>query len=684
MKPNPRLLHSTLPVILFSVFALSPLAAQVNGDWVQTAPGNYLWETPENWGSAPLIPGGIGSHVRLESALSGLQRIGVGAGGRTVGILDMGDTAGTFAMVLEGTGGITFERSGGAALNITKGGANQINTGITLHSNLTINHQTAYGLTLAGSITGTGGITQSGTGTVALSASTNTFSGGYALQGGTVSLNGTSNWFGTGSLVWSGGIVHREGSAAITNQVEASGNISRTGTGILTFSNAVTLAADTTLTTAARTDISGSLSGAHSLTKNGANILNFYGSAKTYSGGFTLNEGTVLAQINTAFGTGTLRLNGGTLSNENTTATFTNVLQLNGNLTLAGTRSMTFSGSTTLLQDTALTVNNTGGVTLQGDITGDGGLIKRGTGDLSIRGTNSYTGVTEVEAGVLNLFGNNVLTTASEVRISGGTLSLVAFQQTIGALSVSSGSLTAASGAHTLTASSLAFTNSATVSLRLAGAAALTKSGAGTLTLEYSTGNTYTGGSTVEAGTLLIRNSSGSATGSGAVTITAGATLAGNGRIGGPLTLSGSLRPGESIGEITVANDVTWNAGDAWLFELGTAADSLANAASGGSTQDRLIISAGSFLKGSGSGWTFDLSGTGQIGWYELATWSGTTTFDLSDFQLAQLAPGLEGSFAFNESETALYLEVKAVPEPSTLALLLGALGLTAFCRHRL
>jgi len=212
----------------------------------------------------------------------------------------------------------------------------------------------------------------------------------------------------------------------------------------------------------------------------------------------------------------------------------------------------------------------------------------------------------------------------------------------------------------------------------LANARSISISGTGTVNLTRAAGNSYNGTTTVSGGTLLANNTTGSATGSGAVTVASGAALGGAGFITGLTTVNGSIRPGNSIGTLTVANDVTWNAGDAWIFELGTAATTLALANTGSSTQDQLnLTGAGNdFLKGTGSGWTFDFANTGVVGWYKLVDWTSTSTFVAGDFTASNLPSGLVGAFTVDGTTSALYVNV-AIPEPATLGLFgLGALAL--------
>lgn len=207
----------------------------------------------------------------------------------------------------------------------------------------------------------------------------------------------------------------------------------------------------------------------------------------------------------------------------------------------------------------------------------------------------------------------------------------------------------------------------------------LVKTGAGTQTLAGT--NTYTGPTTVSNGTLLVHGSLAAAS----TVIVHGGALGGTGLIGGPTTVNsgGAIAPGASVGTLTVQNDVIWNAGTAWNFDLGLAG--LSMAAPGISDLLNIAGVGSDFLKGSGGGWAFDFGGTGEMGWYKLVDWEGTSDFDSGDFTATNLPNGASGSFTKDDETTALYLNV--VPEPSSLGLMglwcMGLLGRILLHRRR-
>jgi len=123
----------------------------------------------------------------------------------------------------------------------------------------------------------------------------------------------------------------------------------------------------------------------------------------------------------------------------------------------------------------------------------------------------------------------------------------------------------------------------------------VTKVGAGALALEQS--NSYTGGTTIESGRLLVDNTVGSATGTGPVQVVGGA-LGGNGIIAGAVMIGtgatgrGTLEPGiRSIGLLTIQNTVSFAERGTYRWNMDTVAVTADNVAAAGVT-----INAGAFF----------------------------------------------------------------------------------------
>ena len=193
-----------------------------------------------------------------------------------------------------------------------------------------------------------------------------------------------------------------------------------------------------------------------------------------------------------------------------------------------------------------LTLNTPGSITQNaGDlIQGTTALVKQGTGTLTFSSANTYTGATAVNAGTLRLGAANRIADTSAVTVaSGATFDLNSLAETVGSIA-GGGNITL--GTATLTAGGDG--TSTTFSGTIGGTGGFTKTGAGALTLSGT--NTYTGATTISAGTL--RASGGSAIAdTSAVTLaniasaaldlsaseTVG-TLSGGGAAGGNLTLN--------------------------------------------------------------------------------------------------------------------------------------------------
>jgi autotransporter-associated beta strand protein len=169
----------------------------------------------------------------------------------------------------------------------------------------------------------------------------------------------------------------------------------------------------------------------------------------------------------------------------------------------------------------------------------------------------------------------------------------------------------------------------------MSGGDGLTKRGSGTLALTGS--NSYTGGTTVSNGTLLVNNATGSGTGTGPVFVAIGSTLGGSGSIAGPVTFAGggALSPGNGVGTLTINNSLTLANGVALQFELGSNSDLLVvggdltlngafyisdGGGFGAGTYNLIgyggaLINKGIFLAGAPSGYDYriDTSTSGQI-----------------------------------------------------------------------
>ncbi|MEI9419655.1 autotransporter domain-containing protein [Mesorhizobium sp. Cs1299R1N1] len=285
------------------------------------------------------------------------------------------------------------------------------------------------------------------------------------------------------------------------------------------------------------------------LTKAGAGTL-ILTADNTYTGGTTISGGTL--QIGNGGTTGSIT---GNVVNDSVLAfNRSDAMSFAGNISGSGavqqigsgttilTGANTYTGGTTIsggtlignttslqgniLNNAALTFDQSSAGSFAGVISGTGALTKDGAGALTLTGANTYTGGTIITAGTL--IGN---TTSLQGNIANNAALI--FDQ------IATGTYAGV----------------------ISGSGSLTKAGAGELIL---TGNSsaYSGTTDIAAGLLAINGSL------GGVINFSGGTLGGSGSLGNVTIASGgSIAPGNSIGTLNVAN-ITMAAGSTYSVEL--------------------------------------------------------------------------------------------------------------------
>ncbi len=226
--------------------------------------------------------------------------------------------------------------------------------------------------------------------------------------------------------------------------------------------------------------------GALSITQSGTGTLTLSNN-NTFSGGTTVSAGKLVIGNASSLGTGTFTINGGTFD-------------LNGLQPVL--RNLTGSGGTinSSVAGAILNINNSTPTSYSGTITSDLSLVLQ-AGILTLSGSNSYTGSTTITAGTLKDGTDNAVSTGSALIMNNGTLDLNGHNQTFSSLSGPAGNITSSSpGVCTLTINGPAVTNYSGTITNGSGTIALIKNGTGTQTLSGS--NSYTGSTTIIAGTL--------------------------------------------------------------------------------------------------------------------------------------------------------------------------------------
>lgn len=411
-----------------------------------------------------------------------------------------------------------------------------------------------------GSLAGSGGITNSGASTATLSTNSNnastTFSGTIADGAGTVALTkvGTGTLTLSGNNGFSGLITLTAGTLAVSADANL-GTAPASATTAIKFSGG-TLA--TTATFAINANRNMSLTADAVIDVAPGTTLTYGGTASGSGRALTLPDTGTLLLTGTNTFTGATNINAGTLQLGSATplATGSNVV-ITGTLDIDGTAATTgaISGSGTITNSSATAgtlSTNTGSAsaTFSGvvkDGTGSVALAKLGSGTLTLTGANTYSGDTTITAGTLQIGAANALPTSAQIVGAGGAFDIGGFSVTIGSLS-GTGSVTDSAAAATLTTNG---NNSSTTYAGVisdgSGPLSLVKAGTGTLTLAGA--NTFTGTTTVAAGTLQLGKSNTLSSGTD-VNVTGTLDMGGFSDVIGSLAGSGTVE--NSVGSATL------------------------------------------------------------------------------------------------------------------------------------
>ena len=550
-------------------------------------------------------------------------------------------TLGFAAAANVGTGTITL---GGGTLRYTPTGTTSLtipNSSITLTSatDSRIEVTDAGGsLTVSSSVTGGGSLDKTGAGRLTLSSGSSTFSGGSTISGGILNFSNLAA-LGSGSVTFAADTTLEAGvGGTLTNDIVINNTIS--GTFDTQGNNVIA---------------SGVISGDGTLNKEGTSRLTLSNGGNTYAGGTTINAGIVRYDDLAALGTGPVTFTANATLESGVAGTLANDIAIN-------------SGVIGIL-DTLTNV-----VTLSGEITGAGQILKKGSGILYLsHADNPFSGGMVIEnasTGIVGpttygvvLLADNALGTGpltmGNANTSTARFSLNGYDQTVSALSSGSVGIRVveANGTSGGTVSRLtvdqdsdtAYTGFLRDQNTGGGQLALVKTGSGILDLSGAqTAGTYSGGLTINAGVIAFANSTN--VGSGAINLSggtlrytptgpttltisnasvvlaaatdsnidlvdAGATVTASGLVSGSGNLSKS---GAGVLILTNANTYT---GEITVGEGALLINGTQPAATG-----PVSISAGATLGGTGTLGASSISGSGQLTAATVGT-TGTLSF---------------------------------------------------------
>ncbi|OSG77207.1 fibronectin-binding autotransporter adhesin ShdA [Salmonella enterica subsp. enterica serovar Litchfield] len=486
------------------------------------------------------------------------------------------------------TGDNTY--SGGTTISggtLTADHADSLGTGAVANSGVL---QVGEG-ELENTLSGSGSLVKTGTGELTLSGD-NTYSGGTTITGGTLTADHADS-LGSGDIDNSG--VLKVGEGELENTLSGSGSLVKTGTGELTLSGDNTYSGGTTIIGGTLTadhadslgtgavansgvlqvgegELENTLSGSGSLVKTGTGELTL-GGDNSYSGDTTIADGTLIAANVNALGSGNIDNSGTLMLDANGTFELANITTHTGATTALAAGSTLDAGQLTQEDGSTLSID-LGAATDDAVITADSVTLG---GTLNVTGIGSVTDSWTPEAYTYTLIDSDSAITSDfdDLTIAGMNREDVDFLTIDGKVDEADNThydLTAslswyadrdnattdAHGTFTLSDPDGSFNVAATLTdvddtldpgSRWDGKS-LTKEGAGTLIL--SGDNDYSGGTTINEGTLVA----------------ASTTALGTGLVDNNATLVL-----DADGEVSAVGGITTHSGATTQLALGTSLD---------------------------------------------------------------------------------------------------------------
>ena len=263
-------------------------------------------------------------------------------------------------------------------------------------------------LGLTGNITGTGGVTKSGSGVLTLSG-TNTYNDSTTISAGSIKA-GAANTLSPNSAVTvnSGASLNLNNFSQVIGSLAGAGNTSLGSATLATGGNN------------ASTSYSGVIDGTGALTKTGSGTFTLSG-ANTYSGGTTVSAGTLIGDTTSL--QGNIINNAALQFNQSTSGSYSGVMSGTGTVDILGAGAVTLSGANTYSGQTTISSGSTLALANTGSIANSSLVTNNGTFDIQQKTVNTSLSGNYVQssAGTLKM---GLTTANTEKLVITGTTSL--------------------------------------------------------------------------------------------------------------------------------------------------------------------------------------------------------------------------------------------------------------------